>query len=86
MNNHTQRVVLDGVSSPKCLVLSGVPQGTILGPILFCIYIHILNDLPEIILYSSVKLFADDCILYKAIRTHDNVEKLQEDLSAFQYW
>ena len=45
-----------------------------------------MNDLSEIILYSSVKLFADNCILYKAIRTHDDVEKLQEDLSAFQNW
>ena len=35
---------------------------------------------------SSVKLFADDCILYKAICTPDDVEKLQEDLSAFQDW
>ena len=58
-------------------------QGTVLGLTLFCIYI---NDLPETILYSSVKLFADDCILYKAIHTHDDVEKLQEDLSAFQDW
>ena len=56
-------------------------------PYIFCFAsIHILNDLPEIILYSSVKLFADDCILYKAIHTHDDVEKLQEDLSAFQDW
>ena len=83
LNNRTQRVVLGGVSSPERSVLSGVPQGTVLGPTLFCIYI---NDLPETILYSSVKLFADDCILYKAIHTHDDVEKLQEDLSAFQDW
>ena len=82
MNNHTQRVVLGGVSSPECSVLSGVPKGTVLVPTLFSTYI---NDLPETILYSSVKLFADDCILYKAIRTLD-VEKLQKDLSAFQDW
>ena len=83
LNNHTQRVVLDGISSPECSVLSVVPQGTVLGPTLFFIY---MNDLPETISHSSVKLFADDCILYKAICTPDDVEKLQEDLSAFQDW
>ena len=83
MNNCTQRVVLGGVSSPECSVLSGVPQGTVLGPTLFLLYI---NDLPEAILYSSVKHFADDCILYKAICTPDDIKKLQEDLSAFQDW
>ena len=83
LHNRTQHVVLDGISSPECSVLSGVPQGTVLGPTLFSIYI---NDLPETILYSSVKLFADDCILYKAICTPDDVKKLQEDLSAFQDW
>ena len=45
-----------------------------------------INDLPETILYSSVKLFGNDCILYKAICTPDDVKKLQEDLSAFQDW
>ena len=83
LNNRTQHVILDGVSSPECSILSGVPQGTVLGPTLFSIYI---NDLPETILYRSVKLFADDCILYKAICTPDDVKKLQEDLSAFQDW
>ena len=57
LNDCTQRAVLDGVSSPKCSILSGVPQSTVLGPTLFSIYI---NDLPETILYSYVKLFADD--------------------------
>ena len=83
LNNCTQRIVLGGVSFPECSVLSGVPQSTVPGPTLFSIY---TNDLPESILYSSIKLFADDCILYKAIRTPDDVEKLQEDLSAFQDW
>jgi len=78
-----QCVVLDKVSSSSCPVLSGVPQGTVLGPTLFSIYI---NDLPESSLHSSVKLFADDCIIYKAIRTPEDAEKLQEDLCALQEW
>ena len=64
-------------------MLSGVPQGTVLGPTLFSIYI---NDLPESILHGSIKLFADDCIIYKAIRAPEDTEKLQEDLCALQEW
>jgi len=63
--------------------LSGVPQGTVLGPTLFSIYI---NDLPEAILHSSIKLFADDCILYKAIHTPADSELLQEDVCVLQDW
>ena len=78
-----QCVVLDGISSHRCSVLSGVLQGTVLGPTLFSIYI---NDLPESILHSSIKLFADDCIIYKAIHTPEDADKLQEDLYALQEW
>ena len=62
-------------------MLSGVPQGIVLGPTLFSIY---TNDLPESILHSSIKLFADDCIIYKAINITEDAEKLQEDLCALQ--
>ena len=75
LSGRTQCVVLDGVSFPSCSVLSGIPQGTVLGPTLFSVYI---NDLPEI---SSVKLFADDCI---AIHSPADTVKLQEDLCALQ--
>jgi len=84
LNSRTQCVVLIGVSSLRCSILSGVPQGTVLSPTLFSINI---NDLPDAILHSSVKLFADDCILYKAVHTPADNEKLQEeDLCALQDW
>ena len=60
----TQTVVLDGESSDEVPVTSGVPQGSVLGPLLFLLYI---NDLPENI-QSQVRLFADDMAVYSTAR------------------
>ena len=64
LSERYQKVVLDGQASDPVLVLSGVPQGSVLGPVLFLIFI---NDLPDNI-RSSVRLFADNCVLYRYIR------------------
>ena len=56
-----QTVVINGINSEKIPVSSGVPQGSVLGPILFLAYI---NDLPEQV-KSRVRLFADDTALYR---------------------
>ena len=61
--NERHQKVLDGAFSTEAKVTSGVPQGTVLGPLLFLRYI---NDLPEGI-QSKVRLFAGDCIIYKEI-------------------
>ena len=58
--------------SDTALVGSGVPQGSVLGPILFLCSI---NDLPSSV-SSDVRLFADDCLLYRPIRTKANQKKL----------
>jgi hypothetical protein len=71
-----QLVLLEGVKSSTATVDSGVPQGTVLGPLLFLVYI---NDLPENF-HSSAKLFADDCLLYREVNTTSDTNKLQEDL------
>lgn len=55
---------------------SGVPQGTVLGPVLFLLYI---NDLPTGIL-SEVRLSADDTVLFRKICCHDDHHRLQQDL------
>lgn len=60
LSQRLQRVVVAGEHSQWAKVHSGVPQGTVLGPLLFLVYI---NDLTENIT-SSVRLFADDCVLY----------------------
>ena len=77
-----QRVLLDGESSDYVPVLSGVPQGTVLGPLMFLIYI---NDITENI-SSQLKLFADDCLLYRAIRTEQDALLLQKDLDSLSQW
>ena len=76
-------VILDGVTSDKVEVISGVPQGTVLGPLPFLCFI---KDLPESILSSDIKLFADDSMLFKVIDNDTDREILQRDLSALELW
>ena len=73
-----QTVIVNGSKSSSITVNSGVPQGTVLGPLLFLIYI---NDLPNCInIGTKVRLFADDCIIYRTIKTEKDSEVLQRDL------
>lgn len=76
------RVVLEGTESEEVTVMSGVPQGTVLGPLLFLCHI---NDLPQSV-KSTVRLFADDCLLYREIRTFQDHLTLQEDLRQLEQW
>ena len=82
LTTRTQKVLVDGSFSKRARVGSGVPQGTVLGPILFLSYI---NDLPSSV-RSSVRLFADDCLLYRPIRSKADQMLLQEDLAKLQHW
>ena len=80
----TQKVIVDGTSSDTCPVLSGVPQGTVLGPLFFLIYI---NDITENLSPGTmIRLFADDSLLYRTINSQDDVDTLQKDLDLLQSW
>ena len=77
LTGRTQQVVVNGATSSSTRVTSGVPQGTVLGPLLFLLYI---NDLPDN-LSTSVRFFADDCILYTPIRTQNDSSLLLTERS-----
>ena len=69
---------INGVSSNESRVSFGVPQGSVLGPVLFSIFI---NDLPECVRHSDIILYADDSILH-----NHNLNELQSDLNAVTQW
>ena len=73
---------MDGFASELSPVKSGVPQGTVLGPLLFLIHI---NDLPDCV-DSRVRLFADDCLVYREISSQDDQMALQRDLKCLENW
>ena len=75
-------MVVDNATSDTAMVTSGVSQGTVLGPTLFLIYI---NDIADDIT-SNIRLFADDCVLYRTINNPKDNTALQEDLSKLEQW
>ena len=84
LGNRSQRVVVDGEESDSIPVNSGVPQGSVLGPIIknFLAYI---NDLPKEIC-SQVRLFTDDTALYLTIKSEEDSSALQKDLNTLSVW
>ena len=83
LQDRKQRVVLPGASSNWSSVQAGVPQGSILGPLLFLLYI---NDIVEDI-HSSIRLFADDTSLYIIVEDPlDAAVTLNSDLSKIHRW
>ena len=77
-----QAVVVDGAKSDFVAVISGVPQGSVLGPSLFLVYI---NDLPGTV-SSPVPLFADDTAIYRPITSGQDQTQIQNDLQQLETW
>jgi hypothetical protein len=75
-------VVVEGERSTVTDVDLGVPQGTVLGPLLFLAFI---NDLPEVV-SSPVRIFTEDCLVYRSINKMEDTAALQNDMSALQQW
>ena len=82
LTERKMRTIVEGKQSEETSVDSGVPQGTVLGPIMFLCHI---NDLPDAVT-SSVRLFADDCLLYRNIKHQEDHLKLQKDLENLEHW
>ena len=82
LTQRSMRVVIEGACSESTTVDSGVPQGTVLGPILFLCHI---NDLSSSV-SSQVRLFADDFLLYREINTFKDHLTLQQDLKQLEVW
>ena len=82
LSDRTQNVVLEGNSSSTNPVASGVPQGTVLEPLLFLVCI---NDMPGYA-RSQTSLFADDCLVYRKVSSTSDSTQLQEDLDNLIKW
>ena len=82
LNGREQRVMVNEIPSRWEPVLSGIPQGLVLGPVLFIIYINSMTDVVQ----SPLLLFADDATLYREISTVEDQLVLQKDLEELRTW
>ena len=85
LSNRQQKVVLDGHESSTAHVASGVPQGSILGPLLFTISMDQITSL-SLSKDSKIILYADDILLYKPITSHNDAIALQSDINMVTNW
>jgi len=85
LENRSQRVKFNGVLSESIDVNFGVPQGSVLGPLLFLLYI---NDITEMMTADcSIRLFADDALIYATGSSRQKInERLNEEMSRVNDW
>ena len=80
--NRKMRTIINGYGSIWVEVLSGMPQGSVLGPLLFLLFV---NDIPEWV-RNSIRMFADDTKIWAKIRTAEDGDSLQRDLDRLVEW
>ena len=73
---------MNGTKSKWSDVESGVPQGTVLGPVLFSLHINDILDNVS----SDIRLFADDCVCYRVIDSTEDCKILQNDIDKLGSW
>ena len=84
LSERNQKCFLNGSLSNDCVLSCGIPQGTILGPLLFLLYI---NDLPNCLSHSQPRMYADDTHLTLAGNSADSIElNLNKDLASVSEW
>ena len=83
LSERYQYVKINNSCSNKLKVTSGVPQGSVLGPTLF---IYFINDLPNVVHNTSIKIFADDTKTYKNIKSKNDVNQLQNAINEMFAW
>ena len=83
LTSRSQRTVVGGSASSWDPVLSGVPQGSILGPLWFIIYV---NGISELTLNSKLMLYADDMLLYRVVDNPEDLGVLQLDIDTISDW
>ena len=82
LRNRTQRIMVNGETSEWMQVASGVPQGNVLGPVLFVVFI---NDMPEVT-HSFIQMFADDAKIFREIANTTDAKDLQDDIYKLVEW
>ena len=82
LSDRSQQVLVEGQASESSPVTSGVQQGTVLGPLLFLLYI---NDMPMKV-SPTARLLADDSLLFRRIPSSQDIISLHEDLDRLQQW
>ena len=84
MTHRVQRVVIERQSSTSSVIPAGVPQGSLLGPLFFVIFI---SDLPDVVMpRNTIALYADDCKTSRLINCPSDQHDFQSDLNNLHIW
>ena len=84
LKNRKQRVVVGGTTSTELDVISGVPQGSILGPLLFVLFINDMHE--QVSPNTNIALYADDTKIWRAIKSEEDCLQLQQDINSLIEW